>query len=965
MKSFSSDPEPSNEEETAPHEPRLLTRRRDDDHDEVPAATTPAHARLFATISRFKRTQLRQPSKRARPFFVLRKLVLTSTIFILLLLIGLVSATLWLRHSMRAALPQIDGTLHVAGLSAPVTVTRDAQGVPTIHAANLDDLLLAQGYITAQDRLWQMDALRRHGAGDLAEILGPGMVDHDRRQRILQLRNAADRAIAVLPPDQLHQLEAYARGVNDFIATNSGNLPVEFHFLHYSPTPWTPRDSILISISMWQDLSTGFPEKINREALSAHLPPTLLADLYPVGSWRDRPPTQPAPDLTAPRDEVQQIPLDETQSSLHQPAPLTATPQDRLTVYRAMNEGRCESCRSGSNNWAVSAARSDSGAPLVSNDMHLGLNAPDIWYEAALHSADAATPFDAEGFTLPGIPFIITGRNAHVAWGVTNLGADVQDVRIEHLRGSAANTEFQRPDGSWAPVTHHPELIRVRGGRNITLDVLCTSMLVGPNEMQTPVISPLYPSEHRTLSLAWAIYDPTALTAPFFAVDTATSGSALVAAFSSFGGPTLNLVYADDANHIGYQAIGRIPIRGPAVEHPRETPQTAIPTGGAPPADEEDQADESQDESAPIGPTPLPTESTPAPSLMYTIGSPLSDIPVDALDASQQWSGYIPYDALPAIVDPANGTLATANARITPDDFPYFVADNWADPYRVERINHLLANRSHLTPSDMLAVENDVHSEVDLALAQRLAYAVDHASPDALAHDTTRLHQAADLLRNSNGEVSADSPAAAIAVATRAELWPMLLSAHIAAHDHTSAGSAKIRDLAALYTWGESNTALELLLLHTPARWLPSGYPSWNDLLAAALERSLSHANAPANLATWRYGQYHPVEIAHPVFGSNSLLSRILGTRTGTGRQPAPGDGVTVRAAALHFGPSERFTADLSSPDLTNANITTGQSENPLSPWFLDQFQPWLQGTTFQLPLNHPETRHTLTLQPN
>jgi penicillin amidase len=980
---------------STPSEPRLLTRRDPSDLNdsaEAPrsrwkppterppkAKTSNGHNGLFAALDRLQRKQIhdapelaRTPRRRRR--FPLRKIFIAWAVLSAVAVVALITTALWLRHSMRAALPQLDGTLHVAGLTAPVTVTRDVSGVPSIHAATLDDALFAQGYVTAQDRLWQMDIMRRHSAGQLAEILGSSVVEEDRRQRILQLAAAVDRAIAVIPPDQLHQLEDYSRGVNAFMASHPDTLPIEFHLLHYTPARWTPRDSLLVSLGIWQALSSSFPSKLNREALVAHLPPELIPDLYPVGSFRDRPPSQPPPDLTQDRGEIPQVPLDESQSSLHRPARPFATPQDLLHAYDALRTDRCDACRAGSNNWAVSAARSASGSPLVSNDMHLSLSVPAIWYEVALHVDHASPAFDVTGFTLPGVPFVITGRNAHVAWGFTSLGGDVQDVRIEHLRGSGASTEFERPDGAWSPVVHHPELIRVRGGRDVKLDVLTTSQTVGSTEMPTPIISPLYPTEHRALSLAWTLYDPSTINAPFAAVNAATDGASLVAAFSTFGGPTLNLIYADDARHIGYHALGRIPIRGPATEHQREIPQEAIPYGAPPPDEDADesQADSTQPDAAQTAPDTapdtspeLPTEATPAPSLHFSIGSPISAVPVDALDISQQWSGYIPYDQLPSTVDPANGILATANSRITPDDYPYAVTDDWVDAYRVERIDHLLSNRTGLTPADMLAVQNDVHSALDLMLAQRLAYAVDHALTSAISKDTTRLRQAADLLRKWNGNVSSDSSAAAIALAVRDQLWPLLLTPQIAAHDHINANDDATHELANLYTWGERNSALEKILNHTPARWLPPGFADWNDFLTVALARALHTANAPHDLTKWHYGQYHPVEIAHPVLGSHSIVSRILGVATGTGRQPAPGNGITVRASGLHFGPSERFTADLSDPEATTANITTGQSENPDSPWFLDQFLPWLHGTTLPLPLNHPATAHTLTLIPN
>jgi penicillin amidase len=583
--------------------------------------------------------------------------------------------------------------------------------------------------------------------------------------------------------------------------------------------------------------------------------------------------------------------------------------------------------------------------------MHLALNVPDIWYEAALHLSDHS--LDVEGFTLPGVPFVIAGRNAHVAWGFTNSGADVQDVLIEHLRGSGDHLEFEHANGSWSPVAHHNELIRVRGGHDISLDVRTTTHSAGATTFSTPILSDLYPGESRALALAWNVYDPANVSSPFLRIDSAPDAASLVAAFAGFGGPSQNLVYAD-AQHIGYHALGRIPIRGPAVRTPRPATEETVP--GTDTGDEEDPGDASTDDIPP-----------PPPPIDYTIGSPIAVVPVDALDASQVWSGYIPYSDLPQVLDPSSGVLATANARITPDDYPYSFANNWVDPYRVERIRHLLDGRTGLTPAVMLRIQTDVHSDFDRFVAHRLAYALDHASSDALRHDTRRLHQAGDLLRDWDGDVSADSSAAAIALAVRTELWPMLLAAQIRRHDGPDSkpsAQSSPEELAKLYIWGERNTALEMLLQHQPARWLPARFGSWNDLLTEAVEQGLKHAHAPGDLSQWHYGNYHPVEIAHPIFGSHSALSVLLGARTGSGGQSAGGGGNTVKQMGPHFGPSERFTADLANPEATQANITTGESGNPASPWYLDQFVPWLRGTTFDLPLEHPAAAHTLRLLP-
>src|SRR6266702_2739704 len=231
-----------------------------------------------------------------------RTAVILTTLVILFAIIGLVTARHWLRQTMSDSLPQLDGSVTIPGLSAPVTIQRDAHGVPPIRAASLDDLLLAQGFVTAQDRLWQMDSLRRHASGTLAEILGPGLLAHDRLQRTLLIRDAADRAITTLPADQLHLLERYAAGVNASIDLQRAHLPLEFR--------------LLVGLVMFQDLTTSFPSELSRETLTARLPQNLIADLYPVVTWRDHPPAQPTVDLTAPQKDIPNVPPPQSQTKI-------------------------------------------------------------------------------------------------------------------------------------------------------------------------------------------------------------------------------------------------------------------------------------------------------------------------------------------------------------------------------------------------------------------------------------------------------------------------------------------------------------------------------------------------------------------------------------------------------------------------------------------------------------------------
>ena len=798
---------------------------------------------------------------------ILRLFVATVILLVIAGAAALFGGALWLKHAMYISLPQLDGQLHLRGLTDLVTVRRDRHGVPHIEAVNLDDLFLAQGYVTAQDRLWQMDMARRMAAGDASEILGPALVKHDRMQRVLLMRETAEHIVANLSDDDRRYFNDYAHGVNLFIESHQNNLPAEFRLLMYKPRPWQPVDSALIAISMAQILDQRWDSKLDRERVTARLGTTLAAQLYPVGSWRDHPPTEVIPDLTAPQPVIPDVPLDETQSLLHGGPSVN----DLLDLGQLVEpaQSSCYGCDPGSNEWVVSGAHTVSGKPILSNDMHLDYGIPNIWYETDLH----APGFHAAGVTLPGVPYIIAGHNDHIAWGFTAMYADMQDLYVEQTN---AQDEYRAPDGSWHSIEHHRETIYVRGGRNITLDVASTG--------HGPIVTPLIPHEHRIIALRWSAYDVPVDCLPVFELDTASDWTSFRNAISHWAGPSLNVVYADDQGHIGYQAIGRIPNR-------------------------------------PMGMTTMPIT-----------------------DTNHEWQGYIPFDQLPSTLDPANGIIATANSRITPNNYAYAISDEWGDPYRNERIWKWLGARNHLTPADMLTLQTDVYSEVDQELAQRLAYAIDHAkNPDH------RLREAADIMRTWNGNVGINSAAAAIVAAAKTAFWPMLLK-------------PKLGDDWRLYRWSEREFALEQIVSNKPAGWLPSGYASWDDFLADVVKEGLR--TAPLILKDWRYGYAHPIDIEHPLYGHLPWFKRW----TGTGLHPNPGDTTTVKQAGRNFGPSQRFTIDWSHPDAATENIVTGQSGDPLSPYYLDQWPYWYNGKTFILPFNdqtiQEQTAHTLRLLP-
>ncbi|HKW74734.1 MAG TPA: penicillin acylase family protein [Terriglobales bacterium] len=594
----------------------------------------------------------------------LRLALKIAAITFLILIVALALFSAWLYHTARASLPQLDGQISVPGLSAPVSVVRDAHGVPHLTAANLEDLFFAQGYVTAEDRLWQMDMTRRSVAGEMAEILpsetGPARppsrstaaprprltwVDYDKQQRILRLRAVSERVAAQLSERDRKFFEAYARGVNAWIEQNRNHLPLEFRILHYAPRPWTAADSVLVGIGMSQLLNPQYETEYWRERLSHQLSPDLMADLYPPDSWRDH---APADDVTGAAD---QSPSHSNRTSNQNPARLLPTTAAQLPLQ--LSHESCESCLPGSNDWVVSGAYTVSGKPLLSNDMHLPHHEPGVWYEVHLHSGD----FNVEGFSLPGLPLVVVGHNQRIAWGFTNLNPDVQDLFVENFNSTG---QYQTPGGWQKPETVH-ETIHVKDAPDVPLDVVITR--------HGPIISRLFPGEARQIALQWLIYDTRQISIPLFDLDSAQNWQQFRQALSAFATPSQNVVYADVEGNIGYQPMGFVPIRR----------------------------------------------------------SGDGTVPVSGADGKHDWTGYLPFDKLPDVYNPPSGIIATANSKITPKGYPYLLATQWFPPYRTERIYRVLQSGKKFTPADMLALQTDITSEYDRFFADRFVYAIDHS----------------------------------------------------------------------------------------------------------------------------------------------------------------------------------------------------------------------------------------------
>ena len=791
----------------------------------------------------------------------------------------------WLYSVARSALPELDGKLQVAGLHGPVTVLRDDHGIPTIDAANLDDLFFAQGYVTAQDRLFQMDGMRRFAAGELAEVAGPDALEHDRQQRILGMRIAARKTIQTISADDRSHFEAYARGVNALIESHRDRLPIEFRILLYSPKPWTPEDSSLIGAYMVQELSTSTRQALVREKVLAKLGPELTADLYVNSSWRDRRPTVARPSFLQDTDEddedadrsVAKLAYEES-PALGGPGPFEILPEldQSKTAQDWLREQVADFFDDrpfvlGSNNWVVSGAHTDSGRPLLSNDMHLEHQMPNLWYQAHLRCGNAACgDFDAAGVTLPGYPYVVVGHNRRVAWGFTNVGPTIEDVYIETSNDSG---QYLTPEGWKSPEQRH-EIIHVKGQPDVTLDVVVTR--------HGPIITELVPGETRKLALRWTLYD--GVRNPFFAVDSAQNWDQFVRGFSKFDAPAQNVVYADVDGNIGYHATGKVPIRA----------------------------------------------------------SGDGSLPENGSDNTHEWTSYIPFDELPSVFNPPSGIIATANSRISPDKYPYSISSQWEAPWRSARIYRVLESGKRFSAADMLALETDIYSDLDRIFAEKFVYAVDHAQKPS-----ARAKAAAEILRQWDGRMTADSSAPTIAVCGRRELRRLLLEPKLGP---APADPAQVKSTLSWksYHWMMGTVWLENIVQHQPKRWLPGTYPNYDELLAAAVEDAVTAPDAPADLNSWKWGSFNPVEIQHPILGRIPILRHW----TGPGVREQAGSGFTVKAVSRTHGPSERMTVDLADLDHSSLNLVTGEAGNFLSPYYMDQWQAWYENTTFAWPFS-------------
>jgi penicillin G amidase len=614
-------------------------------------------------------------------------------------------------------LPQLEGTAFVPGLRGEVSVERDNWGVPHIRAGSVEDLAEAQGYVTAQDRLFQMDLLRRAARGQLSEVFGPKTLEIDKDFRTLNFSRAAERDFGTTKPEVRRILEAYARGVNEFVQQHTNRLPIEFTLLNYKPQPWQPTDSLVIGCYMYRTLADTRAEEIGRAVVTAKVGPELAKDLYSPEASMDHfvvgdkdagkdPHAATRPDQDPDEDEDEMDPEDVLKAKREFPAATTvANAPDLVSAFPEkvldwLEESRQEIRHSlGSNNWVVSGEHTATGKPLLANDMHLELTLPPIWHEVHL----TAPEWNVKGFALPGAPMVVVGHNDRIAWGFTNNGADVLDLYIETF--NPENPAEYRVNGAWKEADVYDEVIRVKGGPDQHLRLVVTRH--GPVVRQ---------EGHQGYAMRWTVLEPGALCSFFNWLGKAQNWGEFREIMKGIWGPGQNVVYADVDGNIGYILGARVPVRKKGK----------------------------------------------------------GEVPVPGDTDDYEWTGYIPFDQMPQVFNPETGLIVTANARVTGPNYKQYITDHWEEPYRTARIYDLLRDKQDLRPEDMLKIQTDTYSYPHVFLAEQLVAAVKTVPPkDERARRLIR--EAKDW----NGMADANSPVVSFLDETLFQVLGLILEPHL------------------------------------------------------------------------------------------------------------------------------------------------------------------------------------------
>ncbi len=801
------------------------------------------------------------------------KIVMIILAVLIVIIAGAFGYGYWVLHR---AVPETSGTLKINGLNDSVKVYRDQNGVPHIVAKNKHDLYIAQGYVTAQDRLFQMDLSRRQASGTLSEVVGKAAVDKDKFFRAFGLRRAAEASLKGYSKSGRDVLQWYADGVNAYMkhVEKDGGMPAGFRILGYQPKPWTPTDSLTIGKYMAYDLGGHWEGQAFRYYLLNNFPKEKAEDLFP--SYPKDAPTIVQPTGTASAQG-------QTNSDT---AFVKAVSDSGVNIEKSFAKADITNPFNGSNNWVVSGDKTTSGKPYLSNDPHLGLATPSIWYETQLKGPDV----NVSGVIFAGVPGIILGHNPEIAWGVTNVGPDVQDLYIEK-RNPDHPDEFLY-NGKWEKAKVVNEDIKVKGEKKVPYNVTITR--------HGPIISEFAHDNKPDTALAmkWTALQPTTELEAVLQFDKAQNWDEFKKALTHFQAPAQNFVFASKDGTIAYRANGLIPIR--------------------------------------------------------KAGN--SMLPVPGWTDKYEWKGYIPWDKLPTVVNPKEGFIVSANNEVEDSTYPYHISNEWAQPYRSERIREVLSSSDKLTVNDMMKLQFD--------------------------HKDLQAEQLLPILLNALKEKSSSLKPVDKKAITMLEKWnrvddkdlgaPLVYNLWINTIDDVLFKGQISKNMLDLFE--DKGLVVDQLVNQAaegnPGPWIKEkgglsniAYGSFTSAVSRAVELQ---GKDPSQ---WKWGDFHQVAFHHPL-----SAVKPLNLVFDPGSTPMGGSCVTVGAACWNWDTGEvdhgapwRTVVDMADPLKAYSVVGPGESGHPLSPNYKDQIADWTTGkyhVTYNEPDAYEKGSSKLVLEP-
>lgn len=778
-------------------------------------------------------------------------------LLLLFLIIGF--AVIGVYWTFYKPLPDYSSTLSLSGLNSPVDVHWDPYGVPYIYAESEEDLYYTVGYTHAQERLWQMTLQQLAAEGRFAEFLGEDLVEVDKYQRTLGFWETAQNLESQASPEILRLLERYSEGVNDYIKEHSRDLPIEFTLLDMEPLEWTPTHTFAVTRLMSWDQNIYWFSELAYAYLEGKLSTNRLQELFP--EYSDRYPTT----------------LNDAQSRAIAEALMPALQMEQKRRSLLSMEGS----QWGSNAWAVSGEKTESGFPILAGDPHMGLGMPGFWFEM-----NQTTPgHSITGATIPGAPFVILGNNGRLAWTITNMMADVLDFFIETPASTNADQYIVDSSANQAEnFQYKNELIKVKEGDDVLFRIRVTQ--------NGPVISDLFENEElmgdKMVSMRWTGHDMSREAEAIYRMNRSRSIDDFEDAVRSFKSPAMNFTYADVEGNVAIFSAGNIPVRA-------------------------------------YNP------------LLFRDGS----------DPSYSWSGWVPYNELPKLINPPEGFVAHANNKVHTDSYRHHIGSFWAPPSRITRISRYLEQADSITVMNMQELQYDTFSDHAREITEEILPIL-RSDPD------NDFSTALTYLENWDFNYSPTSTAATIF-----DLFFLNVSRNTIVDEMGNEAY-------------EAFISLNYLPIQVMSRLLTQDSVYYNiidsdesetreeivrqSMLQTIVQLRTEYGDEPIS---WRWENVNQITLRPPLFAeaaddpeASAALKMIVKNLLSKGPYPVRGNALTVNKAQYEWsdpfrvtlGPSIRRIIDFSNPGRSLSVLPTGQSGNPLSTHFGDQTDMWLEG---------------------